>query len=164
MIVGLGNELARDDGVGIVVARRLESLLRGRPDVEVLQLPWAGFALLDALVGRSRGVIIDCLTTGRHPPGRVLRLNESDFRGSVRLHSFHDINYPTALALGRAMGWTIPEDIRIWGVEGDVVDEFGVGLTPPVRAAANQVVHEVLRHLDAVACERPQARLAGAER
>ena len=105
LVVGLGNEIARDDGVGIFVARRLERRLADRDDVEVVALPWAGLSLLDVLVGRRRAAVVDCLATGDHPPGTVVRLDEDDFRGSVRLNSFHDLNFPTALALGRRMGW-----------------------------------------------------------
>lgn len=152
-VVGLGNEIARDDGVGILAARRLEGLLADRGDVEVIALPWAGFALLDALAGRRRVAVVDCLTTGEHPPGTVVRLDVApearlptrcDFRGSVRLTSFHDINFPTVLALGRRMGWQLPAEIAIWAVEAAVVDEFGEGLSPPVAAAALRVVDEVL--------------------
>ncbi len=155
VVVGLGNEIARDDGVGIAAAKRLERLLAGRDDVEVVALPWAGFALLDVLAGRRRAALVDCLSTGTHPPGTVVRLDEHDFRGSVRLSSFHDINFPTVLALGRRMGWTMPEEIAIWAVEGKVMDEFGEGLSPAVAASLERVVEEVLEFLN------PQDRTAG---
>ncbi len=148
VVVGLGNEIARDDGVGILAAQRLEPLLEEVGDVEVVALPWAGFALLDVLAGRRRAALIDCMVTGAHPAGTVLRLDEHDFAGSVRLNSFHDINFPTVLALGRRMGWAMPEEIAIWAVEAKVVDEFGEGLSPPVAAAVDRVVGEVLEFLE----------------
>lgn len=149
VVVGLGNEIARDDGVGIAAARKLERLLATRGgDVEVVALPWAGFALLDVLAGRRRAALVDCLATGTRPPGTVVRLDEHDFRGSVRLSSFHDINFPTVLALGRRMGWTMPEEIAVWAVEGEVMDEFGEGLTPAVAASLDRVVREVLEFIE----------------
>lgn len=148
LVVGLGNEIARDDGVGILAARRLERLLAHRDDVDVVALPWAGFALLDVLAGRRRAALVDCLCSGEHPPGTVVRLDEHDFRGSVRLNSFHDVNFPTALALGRRMGFSLPGEIAIWAVEAAVVDEFGEGLSPPVAAAVDQVVGQVLRFME----------------
>ncbi len=158
VVVGLGNEIARDDGVGIVAARRLERLLADRDDVEVVALPWAGFALLDVLAGRRRAVLVDCLASGDHPPGTVVRLDEHHFRGSVRLNSFHDVNFPTVLALGRRMGLEMPEEIAIWAVEGEVLDEFGEGLTPDIAAAAQRVVEDVLAFL------KPKRGSAGAGR
>ena len=96
--------------------------------------------------------------TAMHPPGAVVRLNEADFGGSVRLNSFHDINYPTVMALGRTMGWQMPEEVAIWGIEMAVFDEFGEELTTVVADAVATVVHEVLAFLDssnAVIDERP---------
>lgn len=158
VIVGLGNEIASDDGVGLHAATALASELGDRSDVEVVALPWAGFALLDVLRGRRRAVLIDGLTTGAHAPGSVVRLDESDFGGSVRLNSFHDINYPTVMALGRTMGWEMPNEVAIWGIEMAVSDEFGEELTPVVSDAVATVVREVLAFVErasAVIDERP---------
>ena len=85
-----------------------------------------------------------------------MRLDEEDFRGSVRLNSFHDIDFPTVLALGRRMGLEMPGEIAIWAVEGKVLDEFGEGLTPDVAAAALRVVEDVLAFL------KPRRGSAGA--
>jgi hydrogenase maturation protease len=148
LIVGLGNEIASDDGVGILAAQRLARRLEHRTDVEVRALAWAGLSLLDVLVGRERAALVDSLSTGTRPPGSVVRLSESDFRGSVRLTSFHDIDYATALGLGRRLGWPLPDQIAIWAIEGAVLDRFGCGLSPPVAAALEQVVNEVAEYLD----------------
>jgi hydrogenase maturation protease len=149
VVVGLGNEIVSDDGVGIHVARALETEFRDRSEVEVVALPWAGFALLDVLRGRQRAALIDCLTSGVHPPGSVVRLDASDFSGSVRLNSFHDISYPTALTLGRSLGWEMPDEVAIWGVEAAVPEEFGETLSPEVAKSVAQVVHEVTRFINA---------------
>jgi hydrogenase maturation protease len=162
VVVGLGNEIASDDGVGIHVAHALEPGFRDRSEVEVVALPWAGFALLDVLRGRRRAALIDCLTSGVHPPGSVVRLDASDFRGSVRLNSFHDISYPTAMALGRSLGWEMPDEVAIWGVEAAVPEEFGETLSPEVAKSVAQVVHEVTRFIDAPADSSVQ--LVGAPR
>ncbi len=157
VIVGLGNEIARDDGVGIAAARELDHRLAGHGPaagwpvehrVEVVPLPWAGFALLDVLAGRRRAALIDCLVTGEHPPGTIVRLDEGDVRGSVRLNSFHDVAFPTVLALGRELGWSMPGEVAIWAIEAAVVDRFGEGLSAPVAAAAHRVVDEVVTFFD----------------
>jgi hydrogenase maturation protease len=158
VIVGLGNEIACDDGVGLHAASALATQLLDRNDVEVVALPWAGFALLDVLRGRRCAVLIDGLATGQHRPGAVVRLDEADLGGSVRLNSFHDINYPTVMALGRTMGWEMPDEVAIWGIEMSVSDEFGEELTPVVSDAVATVVREVLAFLDstnAAIDERP---------
>ncbi len=148
VVVGLGNEIACDDGVGIHVARALEERLLGRSDIEVVALPWAGFALLDVLRGRRRAAIVDCLTTGAHPPGAIVRLAATDLAGSVRLNSFHDISYPTVMGLGNDLGWDMPDDVAIWGVEAGDPARFGETLSPEVAASVDQVVDEVARFID----------------
>jgi len=147
LIVGLGNEIAGDDGVGIHVAGVLRQRLAGAPLIEVVGLPWAGFALLDTLRGRRRVAIVDCLTSGQRPPGTIVRLDEVGIGGSIRLNSFHDISFPTVLALGRRMGWDMPPQVAIWGVEAEQVGVFHEGLSPVVAAAVEPLVAEVLRFI-----------------
>jgi hydrogenase maturation protease len=177
VIVGLGNEIAGDDGVGIHVARMLRHRLVETPGVDVVALPWAGLALLDVLRGRDRAAIVDCLTSGIHDPGTVVRLDEQGaaatgrssgrlgrdpgdtamrhqpkshrlgFGGSVRLNSFHDIGFPTAIALGRQMGWQMPDTVAIWGVEAERVDVFHEGLSPAVAAAVEPLIAQLLSFL-----------------
>ena len=149
VVVGLGNEIAGDDGVGIAAARELERVLAGRADIDVIALPWAGFALLDVLRGRTRAAIIDCLATGDHPPGTVVPITESDLAGSVRLNSFHDISYPTVMSLGREMGWDMPDSIAIWGIEADFVGVFVEGMSPLMAPAIERVVAEVTEFIGA---------------
>ncbi len=162
VIVGLGNEIASDDGVGIHVARALETRFQDRPEVEVVALPWAGFALLDVLRGRQGAALVDCLTTGIYAPGSVVRLDTTDFPGSVRLNSFHDISYPIAIDLGRNLGWEMPDDVAIWGVEAAVPEEFGETLSPEVAESVTEVVQEVASFIDARVAS--SAELVGASR
>lgn len=148
VIVGLGNEIASDDAVGIHVARALEPDFRESSFVDVVALPWAGFALLDVLRGRSRAALVDCLTTGLHRPGSIVRLSADDFAGSVRLNSFHDISYPTVMDLGRRLGWEMPDDVAIWGIEAEQTDEFGEDLSPAVEAAVAGVVSQIKEYVN----------------
>ena len=62
------------------------------------------------------------------------------------------------MALGRTMGWEMPDEVAIWGIEMLVSDEFGEELTPVVSDAVATVVREVLAFLDstnAAIDERP---------
>lgn len=147
VVVGLGNEIAGDDGAGIEVARILSRDLADHDEVDVVALPWAGFALLDVLRGRKRAAIVDCLATGNHPPGTIVAIEEADLAGSVRLNSFHDISYPTAMALGRRMGWAMPETIAIWGIEAASMGTFTEELSPVVAAATRRVAAAVTAFL-----------------
>jgi hydrogenase maturation protease len=155
VVIGLGNEIAGDDGVGIEVASLLRQRFHRRSDLEIVSLSWAGFALLDVLHDRHRAAIIDCLITGNHPPGAIVRIDESDLGGSIRLNSFHDINYPTALALGRHLGWKMPASIAIWGIEAASADTFTEELSAPVAAAVPRVADQVAEFLGLATFENP---------
>ncbi|MCP3993546.1 MAG: hydrogenase maturation protease [bacterium] len=147
VVVGLGNEIAGDDGAGIEVTRILGIQLADSTDIDVVALPWAGFALLDVLRGRKRAAIVDCLTTGNHPPGTIVLIDETDLAGSVRLNSFHDISYPTVMALGRRLGWGMPDTIAIWGIEAASFGTFTEELSPAVAAAIHEVARQVRNFL-----------------
>jgi hydrogenase maturation protease len=147
IVVGLGNDIAGDDGVGIEVARILQQEMADRTDVDVVALPWAGFSLLDTLRGRKRAAIVDCLATGNHPPGTIVPITESDLAGSVRLNTFHDISYPTVIALGRRMGWEMPATIAIWGIEASSIGTFTEDLSPVVAKATQAVAAQVIEFL-----------------
>lgn len=147
VVIGLGNEIAGDDGAGLEVARLLAIDLEGNDDIDVVALPWAGFALLDVLCGRQRAAIIDCLITGNYPPGTIVPIDESDLAGSIRLNSFHDISYPTVMALGRRLGWAMPDRIAIWGIEAAAFGTFTESLSPAVATATRSVAYQVTEFL-----------------
>jgi hydrogenase maturation protease len=147
VVIGLGNEIAGDDGAGIEVARILSRDLANNDEIDVVALPWAGFALLDVLRGRKRAAIVDCLATGNHPPGTIVLIEESDLAGSVRLNSFHDISYPTAMALGRRLGWAMPDTIAIWGIEATSVGTFSEELSSAVARSVHEVARQVTEYL-----------------
>jgi hydrogenase maturation protease len=149
VVVGLGNEIVGDDGIGLHVAEVLQVRLRDTTDIDVVSLPWAGLSLLDVLRGRKRAAIVDCLTSGTRPPGTVVRLDQEGLAGSVRLNSFHDLGLPTAIALGRRLGWDLPDTIGIWGVEAERAGTFHEGLSPVVVAAVEPLICELLGFLGA---------------
>ena len=65
----------------------------------------------------------------------------------MRLNSFHDLAVPTALALGRQMGWRMPDEIAIWAVEAARVGTFHEGLSPEVSGAVDPLISQVLEFI-----------------
>lgn len=147
LVVGLGNDIGADDGVGIHAARRVAAAIGEVRGIEIVEQAWGGMPLLELLRGYDRAILLDSLRTGLHAPGTVVELSESDFAGSVRLNSFHDLNFSTAMALGRALGWILPSQIWIYAVEGREFDHFDTALTPPVATALDEVVRCVMHRL-----------------
>ncbi len=157
VVIGLGNPILRDDGVGFHVVEALHGRLDERR-VEVVRASMGGFRLLGALAGRRRAVLVDAVRLGGRP-GRVYRLSAEDFRGSIRAASPHEAGLPEALVLGRRLGMEMP-DVAVVGIEPAEVEEFGEGLTPEVAAALPEVVALVLAEAEPelAAAVRAQAR------
>jgi hydrogenase maturation protease len=148
LVLGLGNPILGDDGVGLVVLDRLRPLLKDRVDVELGEDYWGGLRLMERLVGFDRAIIIDAIVSG-NPPGSVLELTP----GSVptqRSSSSHDVNLPTALELGRQSGARLPadEDIVLVAIEAGDVYTFTEQLSPDVEAAIPSAIQAVLNALD----------------
>ncbi len=143
LIVGLGNSLMGDDGVGIAAVRELKKLeLSG---VELLEGGVSGIGLLSKLRGRRRVVIIDAVQGGSGEPGDIYRLTPEELaKPEFSFLSLHDIALEHVLALGKELlGDEFPEEIVIYGVEVKEI-RFGRGLSEPVKRALPKLV-ELLR-------------------
>ncbi len=148
LILGLGNPLLKDDSVGLRVADELQSLLAGRPDVEVVQDYWGGLRLMERMVGYDRAIIVDAICSGAEP-GTIHMLTPADIP-TQRSASAHDVNLATALQFGRLAGASLPpmENILLVAVEAGDVQTFDESLTPQVEAALPEAVETVVRALD----------------
>lgn len=138
VILGLGNDLLGDDGIGLLAAESL----RGRegPGVTVRTSVQAGLYLLEPLQGFEDAIVVDSVL-GDHP-GTVRELRGSELH-EVSVPSAHYVGLPEALALARASGLNVPRRLRIFGVEIDVAQQIGA---PPSAAALASIprIHEMV--------------------
>lgn len=150
LVLGLGNELAGDDAVGILAARALRNELAGHADV--IESAASGLALLDVLAGYDRAIVLDAVRTGRHPPGAVLEMGLGGI-GPVVAPSTHQTGLPELAAVAERLGLAFPRRTVVLAVE--VVDPFTLGapLSPPAAAAVPELVRRVRAILDAWARE-----------
>jgi len=148
LVLGLGNPLLTDDGVGLRVARALRVRLMGRPDVVVQEDYWGGLRLMERMVGYDRSIVIDAMRSGDEP-GTIRRLQVQDM-STQHTASAHDANLSTALRFGHRVGASLPDpdDVLIIGVEAADVTTFGEECTPQVNAAIPRVVETVIQALD----------------
>jgi len=147
LILGLGNPILRDDGIGIHVARALQEHLAGRDDVTVKEASIGGLRLLDVLAGYDRAILVDAIMTREGSPGDVYRLSSEQFQACLHVSSSHDVDMGTALATGARLGMDLPQEIRIIAIEAENVLDFGEEMTPAVAAAVPRAVEAVLREL-----------------
>jgi hydrogenase maturation protease len=142
LVLGVGNPILSDDGVGIHVARELRT--RGLPDVQVEELAASGLELLDLVLGFDKVIIVDAIQTASGSPGQIRILDEKDFEKSVHGSSPHGINIATALALGRKIvPEKMPKTVVFIAVEAEDLVNVKEQLTPKVQAALPKIVERV---------------------
>lgn len=140
VVLGVGNELYGDDGVGVVVARELSAELLP-PHTVVIEGRVGGLDLLFDMEGAARVIIIDAVEMGLAPGTvKAFRTDEADFVNLQDLASLHEIGMDHVLKLGELVGLT--SDIHIVGIQPLQVGA-GFELTPVVAAAVPVAVRAV---------------------
>lgn len=151
LIIGLGNPILGDDGVGWVVVRQVEARLEKRDEVEFDYLSLGGLSLMERLTGYERVILVDAIYTGAKPVGSVSQFPLSALPDLTAGHSAsaHDTSLRNALNVGRSMGVPLPEDdhIHVVAVEAKSVHDFSERLSPEVEAAVTPAVESVLQLL-----------------
>jgi hydrogenase maturation protease len=157
LILGLGNPILTDDGVGVRVAEAVQAALPptvggASSVIDVQEMSVGGLALMEAMIGYERVILIDALWEPGVVPGSVQRMSLDDLRAlSPTQHSAspHDANLITALELGKGMGLPLPMEITIYAIGVENVLDFADAPTPAVAAAIPLVVEAVLHDIDA---------------
>ena len=147
-IIGLGNPLLGDDGVGIFVARDvLQHLLSHQLDnsqVEVIESDVAGFDLLDLLSGITHAIIVDGHFRSNGHPGAIHYSNTAVELTSARLNAVHEIDLPAVLSLGHQLGYRMASRLSIYVVEVGDIYTFTSEISIPVQQAIPKVVSMIL--------------------
>jgi hydrogenase maturation protease len=148
LLLGLGNPILTDDGVGVYVVRAVADRWTG-DGVDFQEASVGGLRLMEVIAGYNRLILVDAIQTPDGAPGQIHRLSSDDLRTSLHAGSTHDLSFQGALAWGRQIGMALPRDdaITIIAVEAEDVLTFGEALTPAVAAALPDAVEAVLAEL-----------------
>jgi hydrogenase maturation protease len=148
-IVGLGNSILTDDGVGIYAAREVGRRLAetGIADVDIVESEVAGFALMELMAGWEKIILLDSIQFEGLEPGTVIRIEPEDLHTSLRIRSVHDIDLPTALELGRRMGLDMPARLTIFGIQAQDALTLGESLTEAAQRGLKEAVELVLQEI-----------------
>jgi hydrogenase maturation protease len=146
LVLGMGNPILSDDGVGIRVAQEVGKQLND-PQVTVAETSEAGLRLLDSIVGYDEVIIIDSVQTEKEQAGQIYRMEPQDFSATKHFSSPHQINLTTALELGKMLNLAMPQKITIFAVEAKDITTFSEKCTPEVEQAIPKVVKMVLEEL-----------------
>jgi hydrogenase maturation protease len=151
LVIGIGNILLRDEGVGVRVSMELERRLAdGRlvapPGTRVIDGGTLGLDLLPMLADAASLVLVDAVNLGR-PPGTVVVLRGDEIEGTLAGHvSPHQVGVADLVAAARLMG-DMPRDSSLVGIQPAEID-IGLELTPLVEAAVVSAAIRVCDELD----------------
>jgi hydrogenase maturation protease len=149
LIVGLGNPILGDDGVGWKVAEEVKKQLPPDTPVDVDCLSLGGISLMEHLIDYEHAILIDAFAL-EEPIGSILILKLSELPNYSAFHttSTHDTSLQNAIELGKSMGAKLPEDVTVVGIATKHVYDFSDELSPPVAEAVPQAVKFVLELLN----------------
>lgn len=141
IVIGVGNMLMGDDGLGEAVIERLEDGRR-LPGVKTYNAGTTAFLALEAMSGFEEAVVVDTIATGA-TPGTIHRYRYEDgaFAGEIPEMTMHDVSFTEALAVGDS-AYDIPPKITILGVEPASI-EFGIGLSDVVASRIDEVIDTI---------------------
>ncbi len=144
LVLGLGNPLLRDEGVGGRALEALRSRVTFSSDVELLDGATAGLGLVPRASAAEKLLVLDAVRAGGEP-GTVLKLDGHKLTRDVSsTTSPHQIGLADILSASRLLGG--PEDVVVLGVEPQTT-ELGFGLSEPVEGALSKLVAEALVQL-----------------
>ena len=145
--MGMGNTLLSDDGIGIIIKRYLEQKLVDAAEIKFAETSWGGFRVIDLLRNYDYAIVIDSIKTGRVPEGEIHHLKTDELLPTLRLNSYHDINFITALHLAKKMDYKIPSDIDILAIEIENNYTITENLNPIIRNSILTVSKKVIELL-----------------
>jgi hydrogenase maturation protease len=142
LILGMGNPILSDDGVGLFLSRRLEGMIEG---VDIVTSVLIGLDLLDIVAGYDKIFLIDAVTTRKGKLGEFRKLAPEE--GSIHLFTSHGVNFYELMELGNQIGLKMPEVCGIYGIEiGDDV-EFGTELSPEIEVKLDSMAEIIVRDI-----------------
>jgi hydrogenase maturation protease len=145
LVIGLGNPILGDDGVGWKVAEAVKKQITPDLPIDIDRVSLSGISLMEYLIGYQRAILIDAFAL-EEPIGSILVLKLSELPNYSAFHtaSAHDISLQKAIQLGRSMGAQLPEDIVVVGITIKQIYDFSEELSLPVAQVIPQAVQIVL--------------------
>jgi hydrogenase maturation protease len=158
LVIGLGNPILGDDGVGWKVAEAVSGFLTSstRPlqkdDVNIIDVDCAalgGLSLMERMIGYERVIIIDSMETGGNSVGSVKAFPLAALENPRLGHSAstHDTSLLTALQSAQTMGLDVPARVHVVAIEINNVYDFSESLSPEVERAVPIAAQKVLQML-----------------
>jgi len=142
LILGIGNEILSDDGIGIRLVKDLAGTSEWK-NFEYLTCSCGGLEIVEYIKDYRRVIIIDSIITGKGKPGDIFHFTPANFRETCNLSNLHDVNFITALGIGEKIGLKIPSDIHIIAIEITENSKFSENLSPSLDSMYTVILVKV---------------------
>lgn len=144
VVIGVGNTILSDDGVGVHAARLLQSDPRVPPGITILDGGTIGLELVPYAYDASRVLLLDAMNSGK-APGTLARMTGEDLLATKTGWSAHQLGVADLIA-ALALVSTRHQDIVVLGVQPANTD-WGTTLSPDVEAALAPLIEAALAQL-----------------
>lgn len=145
IVIGLGNILLRDEGVGVHAVNALRERYTFTPEVEVVDGGTLGLDLLHFFEGRDRVLIVDAVDFQKDA-GHIASIDDGDIPSTLFAKlSVHHIGLSDVLFASKLMGFT-PSKIRLIGIQPQSL-EVGLDLSECIRSKIQQVIDAIIETL-----------------
>ena len=144
-VLGVGNILFADEGVGVRVVERLQERYEFPDNVLILDGGVLGLGLLGFMVDSDDLVVVDTVKYG-NPPGTLYRLEGDEVpKRFLDKTSIHEVDFLEALTACEALD-KVPKTVII-GVEPQDIESLSIELTPTIAKQVDPIIAMVLKEL-----------------
>jgi hydrogenase maturation protease len=158
LVLGVGNILLRDEGVGIRVIERLQERYAFPDNVSVLDGGVLGLSLLGVISEADHLIVVDAVKNGREP-GSLYRLKGDEVpKRILAKNSLHQVDFLETLTACQALD-KVPETV-ILGVEPLDIENLNIELTSVVQEKVDSLIDMVLEELDRLGVRYRSKRLS----
>ncbi len=146
IVLGLGNPLMGDEGIGIKLIEMLQSASGDFPEADFVDAGTGGMSLLHLISGRRKAVIIDCCIMGE-TPGTIKQFTPDQVNTVKQLThlSLHEVDIIKVIDLARQLG-ECPEEIIFFGIEPETVNQQ-MELSDIITARLTQYIETIKAQL-----------------
>jgi hydrogenase maturation protease len=148
IILGMGNPLRRDDGIGVAVVETLKRSYSHSENITIMDAGTSGLQALILMQGYQQAFIIDAADIGEAPGDwRCIPIEKISFilEGLTKYGSFHNAGLKDAIALGQVLE-ILPEEIYIYAVQPQDL-QISIGLSDSNATAAFEIVEDLIQRL-----------------
>jgi len=144
LVLGIGNILMKDEGVGCRVVEELQRHYEFPDNVSVVDSGTMGMVLLDLMRRHDFTLVVDGVDNTGYPPGTVVRMSPEDIASNQIMHSLHDVRFVDVLEAAKLIGLEIEGHVVGVQVEDIAPVDLVIGLSDSVEEALETAIDAVL--------------------